>query len=349
MISLKARSAHNGLASYTEEASLQFSNTLPWLSPHQKMYVIYIVDVIVEEWDLELKLDIQIRALHAGMEILKFSQEAWMVPQCSPGMTKPSSASAAPCEYNGEDTSVGRFIMQCRIYLQYLTCPQPPELVKVLFMKNFLWGKVLEWVELIFLYRAQEARTVEGFLRLLTARFATTTPNLASLVTPLSATQSVSASRVENTTQPVAISSVVVVAQPDPAPGARETSRPDPAPASGMREPTKPDPAPGAKDDPAWSDPGPSARDTTTWPAPVPGTRDEATAWPALVPGARDAARPGPGAVPGARDAVCHEPVPGARETARPDPVPVLYADDAAWPDPAPAQEALFVLNLFLA
>ncbi|KAK1798566.1 hypothetical protein P4O66_006866, partial [Electrophorus voltai] len=48
------------------------------------------------------------------------------------------SLMVAPSEYDGEDQSVGRFVIQCRIYVQYLTCPNPPELLKVLFMKTCL-------------------------------------------------------------------------------------------------------------------------------------------------------------------------------------------------------------------
>ncbi|KAK1792042.1 hypothetical protein P4O66_001820 [Electrophorus voltai] len=136
------------------------------------------------------------------------------------------SLMAAPSEYEGEDQSVGRYVMQCRIYLQYLTCPNPSELVEVLFMKTFLRGKALDRAELIFQHRAQESRTVEGFFRLLTARFVAKTPNLPSATTLLSATQPARGVRDD-------------AARPDPVPGVRD-------------DVARPDPVHGASDDAAW-------------------------------------------------------------------------------------------------
>ncbi|KAK1784351.1 hypothetical protein P4O66_003509 [Electrophorus voltai] len=137
-----------------------------------------------------------------------------------------SSVMVTPSEYDGEDKSVGRSIMQCCIYFQHLTCPNHPELVKVLFMKTFLWGKALEWAEIIIQHRAQEARTVIGFFRLLTARFAATPLNPPSVATLLSATQPVLASGVEDTAHPV------------PVPGRRDAARPGLVPVPSARNAT---------------------------------------------------------------------------------------------------------------
>ncbi|KAK1790126.1 hypothetical protein P4O66_013963 [Electrophorus voltai] len=274
------------------------------------------------------------------------------------------SLMATPSEYDGQDKSVGRFIMQCRIYLQYLTYPKPPELVRVLFMKTFLQGKTLEWAELIFQHRAQEARIVEGFFGLLTARFATTPPNLPSLATRVSAAQSVPASCVEDGAQPVAISRVVFTNWPDAAPGAREATRLDPTPASSARDDaaTRPTPVPGARDDDAaWTAPVPAAREDTARPDPIPGAREDTTqpvpsvdsvsSVPVPVPGAGETAPsdpfPVPGIVdaiamnvPGMRDAAGSVPgsiqFPGVRDIARIEPFPVPGMRDDACHEPVP-------------
>ncbi|KAK1793768.1 hypothetical protein P4O66_001501 [Electrophorus voltai] len=178
------------------------------------------------------------------------------------------SLMATPSKYGGEDKSMGRFITQCRIYLQYLTCPKPPELVKVLFIKTFLRGKALPWAEIIFQHRAQEATMVEGFFRLLTGPVPV--PGIVDAVA-----MNVPGRR--DTTSPVPGARDAAHPCPGPVPGAREAARPDPVPAPGVRNAARPDPAPSARD--------------ATCPDQV------------LVPGTRDTAHPGP--VPGLVVAAC--------------------------------------------
>ncbi|KAK1800244.1 hypothetical protein P4O66_000290 [Electrophorus voltai] len=73
---------------------------------------------------------------------------------------------------------------------KYLTCPNPPDIVKVLFMRIFLRGEALDLADLILKFRVQETRSVEGFFQLLIARFSGTShQQILVLLTPVPPTQ----------------------------------------------------------------------------------------------------------------------------------------------------------------
>ncbi|KAK1804834.1 hypothetical protein P4O66_003673 [Electrophorus voltai] len=241
------------------------------------------------------------------------------------------SLMAAPSEYDGEDRLVGRVVMQCRIYLQYLTCPNPPELVKVLFMKTFLQGLALDWSELIFQHRAQEARTVEGFFQLLTACFAAKTPNLPSVATPLSATHPARGAR-DDADSPDPVSDARDdAARQGAAPGTRDdAAQPDPVPVSSMRDAAKCFPVPMPSGLPAaplnTEDTIPDlvglsrteVADSLVLPGPLSATavgQDLATVAAALLD-------PQPNSVPRVEDAALPAPVPGAEIVAPSAPAP---------------------------
>ncbi|KAK1789436.1 hypothetical protein P4O66_015369, partial [Electrophorus voltai] len=120
-----------------------------------------------------------------------------------------------------------------------------PKLVKVLFMGTFLWGKALEWADILLKHRVQEAWTMEGFFQLLTAQFAATSLNQPVLVPSVrEATQPVPVTSIEGAMLPLPVSGMENTAHPDPVPvpGIVDTTRPSPFPVPSVRDITQPDP-----------------------------------------------------------------------------------------------------------